>query len=276
MCAIIAVKGSETMKTKKKVWAITAAAVLAMILLAVLLYKPLYNLYRDVSFYWEERSETEKKVKIYAETMGISYGEYPESLIELYERNPETEDFVLGYPFREDGQVDLSGYENAETVPLFLQWDPMWGYEKYGSDVIGITGCGPTCLAMVGYHLTGDENMSPDKIASFAWKNGYYASGYGSSWTLISEGSAELGLKARELPLVKKKMVDALEAGFPIILALGAGDFTITGHYIVLTGVEDGLFRVNDPNSRVNSGKLWSYEQLEGQIRNIWAISLSG
>ena len=69
-------------------------------------------------------------------------------------------------------------------------------------------------------------------------------------------------------------MTDALEAGHPVILAMGAGDFTTTGHYIVLTGLQDGLFRVNDPNSVANSQKLWSYEQIESQIRNIWEISL--
>lgn len=263
------------MKTKKK-WLVPVAIACLVLLAAMLAYKPLYNLYRDVSFYWEERSEAEKSVKAYAESLGISYGEYPESLIELYERNPETEEFVLGYPFREELPLDLREYAGSETVPLFLQWDPMWGYETYGSDCIAITGCGPTCLAMVGYYLTRDENMTPDKIAAFAWKNGYYASGYGSSWTLISEGAEKLGLSAKELPLVKKKMVDALESGSPIILAVGEGNFTTTGHYIVLTGMEEGLFRVNDPNSRLNSEKLWSYEQLEGQIRNIWAISLSG
>ena len=67
-------------------------------------------------------------------------------------------------------------------------------------------------------------------------------------------------------------MTDALESGSPIILALGKGDFTSTGHYIVLAGMEDGLFRVNDPNSRLNSEKLWSYEELEPQIRNIWML----
>lgn len=264
------------MKTKKKGLA-TVLVILGVVLLtAVFCGKPIYNLYRDVSFYWGERTETEKAVKAYAQQMGISYGEYPQSLIELYERNPETEAFVLGYPFREKLAVDFSAYKDCKTVPLFLQWDPMWGYETYGSDVMGITGCGPTCLAMVGYYLTEDENMSPAQIARFAEKNGYYAAGYGSSWTLISEGAVELGFSVKELPLVKKKMVDTLETGTPIILALGEGDFTTTGHYIVLTGVEDGLFRVNDPNSVANSEKLWSYEQLEGQIRNIWAVSLNG
>jgi len=249
---------------------LTAALIL---LIAVLGAKPAWYVIQDLTFYWTERTETEVKVKTFAEENGLFFAQYPKSLIELLERNPETEEFVLQYPLRQESLPELSGFDR-ERVPLFLQWDPMWGYEKYGSDFLAVTGCGPTCLAMAGYYLTGSKNMNPAEIAVFAEENGYYASGYGSSWTLISQGSARLGLTATELPLVKKKMVDAVEAGNPVILAMGAGDFTTTGHYIVLTGVEDGQFRVNDPNSIENSGKLWSYEQLESQIRNIWEISL--
>ena len=259
------------MKLKKKT--ALAAAVLLVVLIAVLGAKPAWYFVQDLTFSWKERSETEWKVKAYAEEHGAHFADYPQSLIELLERNPETETFVLGYPFREEGTVDLTDYETGNAVPLFLQWDPNWGYEKYGRDFLAVTGCGPTCLAMAGYYLTGDENMTPDKIAGFAQRNGYYEAGYGSSWMLISEGTEKLGLKATELPLVKKKMVNALEAGNPVILAMGPGDFTTAGHYIVLTGVEDGKFRVNDPNSRENSQRLWSYEEIEGQIRNIWAIS---
>ena len=68
-------------------------------------------------------------------------------------------------------------------------------------------------------------------------------------------------------------MVDAVENGHPVILALGKGDFTSSGHYIVLTETEDGAFRVKDPNSRVRSARLWPYEELEPQIRNIWELS---
>ena len=256
----------------KKLWlGITAVLVL---LIAVLGAKKTWYAVQDLTFSWTERTETEWKVKAFAEENGLFFAQYPKSLIDLLERNPETEEFVLQYPLRTESQPDLSGFDRKTGVPLFLQWDPQWGYEKYGSDYLAITGCGPTCLAMAGYYLTGSKNMNPAEIANFAEENGYYASGYGSSWTLISEGSGRLGLKAVELPLAKKKMTDALEAGHPVILAMGAGDFTTTGHYIVLTGVENGFFRVNDPNSRINSEKLWSYEQMEGQIRNIWEISL--
>ena len=117
--------------------------------------------------------------------------------------------------------------------------------------------------------------MNPLSVAEFAEKNGYYARGYGSSWTLISEGAGKLGLTATELPLVKKKITNALEAGNPVILSLGKGDFTYKGHYIVLTGVTEEGFQVNDPNSVENSKKPWTYEQLEKQIRNIWEISVT-
>lgn len=257
---------------KQKKGLVVLLVVLMLVLAGVLGAKPLYYFYKDISFGWVERSEAEKRVKAFAEEKGISYGEYPQYLIDLYQRNPETEDLVLNYPFRERPAVNLSGY-SRESVPLFLQYDPMWGYDRYGSSCVAVTGCGPTCLAMAGYYLTGDDRMSPGEIARFSQEEGYYAAGYGSSWTLISEGAEKLGLSAKELPLVKGKIVSALEEGSPVILALGPGDFTSSGHYIVLTGVEDGAFRVNDPNSRKNSEKLWTYEQLERQIRNIWAIS---
>ena len=104
------------------------------------------------------------------------------------------------------------------------------------------------------------------------WNDPYDSKGNGSSWTLISEGGVKLGLDVTEIPLVKKRVMSNLEVDNPIICSMRAGDFTTTGHYIVLVGTEDGLIRVNDPNSYENSEKLWSYEQIEGQIRNLWVI----
>ena len=258
-------------RTKKK-WRIAALLILAVVAVGVLSFGKLVNSYRDISFYWQERTETEQKVKAYAEEMGISYGEYPESLIGLLERNPETEAFVLNYPFRQEQEIDLSEYDPADGVPLFMQWDTRWGYMRYGSDVVGLTGCGPVCLAMAGYYVTGDDKFAPDNMVEFSLENGYCVPGKGTAWTLISEGGEKLGLDVTEIPLVKQRILDNLEVGNPIICVMGPGDFTTTGHFIVLVGTEDGLIRVNDPNSRENSGKLWSYEQMESQFRNLWVI----
>ena len=199
-------------------------------------------------------------------------GEIPQSLLELMERNPETEEFVLNYPNRREEKINMRSFDRSEGVPLMLQWDTRWGYLPYGSDMVAITGCGPVCLAMAGYYVTGDEDFSPDKMVEFATENGYYSKGNGSSWTLISEGGVKLGLDVTEIPLVKQKILDYLESGNPIICAMGPGDFTTTGHYIVLAGEEAGLIRVNDPNSRANSEKLWAFEDIEPQFRNLWVI----
>ncbi len=216
-----------------------------------------------------------KKVYQYAQEHGLSYRDYPKSLIDLLERNPETEQFVLEYPTasKEAASVDLTELENCETVPLLMQWDQRWGYIKYGSDVAGLTACGPVCLSMAAIYLTGDSTrFSPDAMIRFASENRYSVAGSGSSWTLISEGGEKLGFSVTELPLDENRMRKALEADMPVIIVVGPGDFTASGHFLVLTGWEDGKFRLNDPNSKANSEKLWSYEELKGQIRNIWSI----
>ena len=260
------------MKLKIK-FPVAAVVLLLLVLFIALGAKPGWDLYRYITYHIGQPTEGEQRVMEEARRTGVPYGTWPRSLIDLLDRNPETEDFVLSYPDRQALAQEVFSYENDGTVPLLMQWDTRWGYDTYGNDYLAVTGCGPTCLAMAGLYLTGNENMRPDQIGEFAQRSGYYASGYGSSWTLISEGGEKLGLSVTELPLVKKKITDALEMGMPVILAMGPGDFTTTGHYILLAGLEEGLFRVNDPNSYANSEKLWSYEELEPQIRNIWAIA---
>ena len=64
----------------------------------------------------------------------------------------------------------------------------------------------------------------------------------------------------------------ALIAERPVICAMGPGDFTETGHFIVLAGLTEEGFVVNDPNSIERSERAWTYEEISGQIRNIWAF----
>ncbi|MBQ1871316.1 MAG: C39 family peptidase, partial [Lachnospiraceae bacterium] len=53
------------------------------------------------------------------------------------------------------------------------------------------------------------------------------------------------------------------------------GDFTYTGHFIVLTGIdEDGKIMVNDPNSRNNSDKHWDVDTLVKQIKALWVYGM--
>lgn len=67
--------------------------------------------------------------------------------------------------------------------------------------------------------------------------------------------------------VIRKK----LEEGHPIICIMGLGDFSTTGHYIVLTTVaSDGSIEVRDPNSQKNSDRTWNLEKLMAQTKNLW------
>lgn len=232
------------------------------------------GLWREMTYPFTEHTRAEQLVYVYAQENGYSYGDYPEELVALLDRNPETSPFVLEFPIKKDLRpaIDLSEYANCTEVPLLMQWDQRWGYLPYGDNLAGLTACGPVCLSMAAIYVTGDPQYSPDRIMQFAVQNGYCIPGNGTAWALISEGGETLGLDVTELPLHKETMIQTLEAGYPIICIMGPGDFTSSGHYIVLTGIENGAFRVNDPNSYARSEKRWTYEQIQDQIDNLWAI----
>ncbi|MCI7692073.1 MAG: C39 family peptidase [Oscillospiraceae bacterium] len=211
----------------------------------------------------------------FAEENGIKPSDYPNELVAMLERNPETRDFVLNYPLKKDAKFDCTVTlpENG-SVPLFLQWDERWGYMEYSGDLMGLSGCGPTTLSMAAAFLLKDETLSPAYIATFSDKNGFSSYKNGSSWKLMSKGAERLGLHSEELVLWEASMANALAENKLIICAMGNGDFTSSGHFILICGYENGLFSVRDPNSKARSERLWSYETLSKQIDGMWSLSV--
>ena len=217
-----------------------------------------------------------KEITAFAEKKGCDIDDYPSELISLYARNKDARQFVLDYPLHKDDifEINLKKDVKGDGVPLFMQWDERWGYTKYGNGIIGLSACGPVALSMVAVYLTGDLSLDPKTVSEFSEKNGYYSWNNGTKWTLMSEGAEKLGLTAKELPLDKNIVARELNAGRPIICIMGAGDFTSSGHYIVLTGYSDGKVSVNDPNSYENSEKLWEFDAIADQIRNLWSYTV--
>ena len=73
---------------------------------------------------------------------------YPQKLLVALCNNPEMIDFVKGYPDADgSGEGWLTKNELSQRFPLLLQWDKRWGYIPYGDNVIGLSGCAPTCLS---------------------------------------------------------------------------------------------------------------------------------
>ena len=199
--------------------------------------------------------------------------EYPEELLDALSRNIDMLDFVLNYPKKKGNSYSDTIGEIDSNIPLLLQWDERWGYINYGDNILAINGCGPTALAMVISWLKKDSKITPSKVALYAYEKGYYVDGVGTSWSLMSKGASFFDIKSEELPLDKNIILNTLKKGHPIICAMGKGDFTLLGHFIVLVGIEDGRIQIHDPNSETRSSLLWEYERIAPQIKNLWAFS---
>ena len=151
-------------------------------------------------------------------------------------------------------------YHSAKNdIVYYNQEDSRWSNEKYGeSDLISVTGCGPTSLAMVISTLT-DIKINPKQMADWAYQNGYCAEGSGSYHTLIENAAKAFGLQVEQVSVLEgQKIADALSNNKLIIALMGKGSFTSNGHFIVLRGItEQGNVLVADPKSKKNTQKTF-------------------
>ena len=208
---------------------------------------------------------------------------YPDTLIDLVARNHETVDFVYSYKDREkynnrklSADINSSYYIDGD-VPLFLQWDRRWGYRTYGKEMIGLSGCGPTSLAMVIRHFDSDSTVNPYDVAKYSQDNGYVSADNFTSWKLFETGLSKYGLESQDVIPVEAKMKKALDDNKILIVSVKPGTFTERGHIIVIKGYnKNGDFLINDPNSIVNTNKTWSFDELKSEIRKIWGVSSKG
>lgn len=200
--------------------------------------------------------------------------QYPKQLKDLALKNEEALEFVYDYPAEhvKEHTIDLTEEASMDSVPLFVQWYKRWGYEKYSGNFFAASGCGPTTLSMVVVYLTHNREASPIAVAKYSKEAGYSVDGSGSSWTLISEGCRHYGVKAKTVALDESRMKAELDEGHPIVINVGPGDFTDTGHFMVITGYDDEGFSINDPNSIEKSGKRWLFKNISSQIRAVWSM----
>ncbi len=217
-----------------------------------------------------------ERLEYLAQKNGISMDEYPERLVNLLAKNPQTEEFVINYPTKKNEVSDEPLAEliaNPDEIPMLFQWDMRWGYLEYGGDVLGLTGCGATCMSMVASYLFQDPNLTPVYMAKFSTENGYVIDGGGTTWAMMSTGAKELGLNVKEVPLHMNTVKQYLEEGHPIICNVGPGYFTEGGHYIVFTGWVDNMLMIHDPNNKEYSETLWRFSDIQDQIKNMWVYT---
>ena len=218
----------------------------------------------------ETQEERLKRVKKEAEESG-----YPKKVIDLLSKNPETVDFVEHYGEKKDEAPAETIEELTKgEIPCIQQWDERWGYAPYGSNIVAISGCGPTCMSMVVAGLTGDAAVTPAVVAAYGTENHYLDEDNNTYWAFMREAGESCGVSCYEGQLDEEQVKAELDAGHPIICSVGPGDFTQSGHFIVLASYTDGTVRVCDPFNRANSEKQWVFSGIKDQIRAMWVYSV--
>ena len=166
-------------------------------------------------------------------------------------------------------------------IRFYLQTDERCADRLFGEDPIGVYGCGPSAMAMVVSTLT-DLVIDPVKMAEWAYENGYWAKQSGSYHTLIAGAAQAFSLSCESCPREDTdRMREALEEGSLIVVLMGEGQFTDSGHFIVLYGLcASGEVRLADPNSLQRTNQEWELETITKEAKSyaadggpFWIIS---
>ena len=179
------------------------------------------------------------------------------------------------YTVMNASEIKLTEAEQEAKIPLFEQWDDRWGYAPYGEQIIGTSGCGPTCMAMIACGLLRDPSINPQVVAEYAQNNNLYMWGTGTKWDIYEDYSASKGIICTDLKTDQNLILSELRKGYPVVVSVRRGIFTYGGHFIVLTGIDDeDNITMNDPMSIEHSSRTWKLSEFSDQIKNTWSFHI--
>ena len=181
--------------------------------------------------------------------------------------------------------------QGGRNIVYFNQNDKPWNNLLYGFlKTIGISGCGPTSMAIVISTLTGNE-LTPAEAADWSYHNGYLDQGYdkyGEAYaqtyhSLIPALASLYGLQCSGISKNSETEInirDALSSGSLVVAIMGPGHFTSDGHFIVLSGISDnGDIMVADCASRARTDITWNINTIISEANSsagaggpFWAI----
>lgn len=168
---------------------------------------------------------------------------------------------------------------------LYMQTDPRWANNDYSAPgektTIKAEGCGIACSAMVIASLV-DKNVTPADTAKWSLSHGYKALRQGTYYSYFKPQFAAYGLKCEMLnskncyhdssASCHKKAKQALEDGDWVIAVMGVGDFTSSGHYVLLYRIDGNDVLIRDPYNKKAICSKMDWDKAKYQVKYYWHI----
>lgn len=169
----------------------------------------------------------------------------------------------------------------------YLQTDPRWKSNSYAVDgessTIGSAGCGPTAMAMVLASLVSTY-IDPLTCASWARMKNYKVYKSGTSYSFPCAIGKEYGVDVKRLNTsnvygaknssVHQMALQELQKGNWLIACMGKGNWTSSGHYIVVYGYSNGYVYINDSASTKETREKNTWELFKSQVKFYWSVTV--
>ena len=129
-----------------------------------------------------------------------------------------------------------------------------------------------------------DKNVTPVTTAEWSMAHGYKALNQGTYYTYFIPQLAAYGIQCKRLNnsnLYGKSSSEAhteaqnsLKNGDWVIACMGKGNWTSSGHFILLYGYENGYVYINDPASTRSTRVRNTWTLFAKQVKYLWTITV--
>lgn len=169
----------------------------------------------------------------------------------------------------------------------YMQTDSRWKNANYSakgeSKTIGSSGCGVACSAMVIATLK-DKNVTPVETANWSMAHGYKALNQGTYYSYFVPQFDVYEIKCKKLnnsnlygkssSTYHTEALNALKNGDWVLACMGKGNWTSSGHFILVYGYENGYVYINDPASKASGRVKNTWSLFASQVKYLWTITI--
>lgn len=167
----------------------------------------------------------------------------------------------------------------------YLQTDARWASNDYSAPgektTIGASGCGPTAMSMV-IATWADSKVTPATECAWAKAHGYKAKGQGTYYAYFPPAGKRYGLTVTQLnggsiygnpaSVYHAQAKAAIDTGNLVIACMGPGNWTSSGHFVLVYDIQGNTIYINDPASTKTARTKGDYSLFKKQVKYYFVI----